>query len=227
MGQTKTAVIEGTEVKSEPQAAEEKATSTKRKEPKVRGKNYKQAKTKIDKNKIYTISAALELLSEMSYTKFDPTVELHIKTKKGNVNTSLTLPNSTGKSKKIELANEATIKKLKSGKIDFDVLLATGEMMPKLVPFAKILGPKGLMPNPKNGTLLKDAKDAKKFSADKVTLKTEKNAPLIHTTVGKLSIDKEKLSQNIEAIFDSIGRKQIVSAHLAASMTPSVRVEID
>lgn len=234
MGQTKTAVIEGTvtetkkaKIKPEDSTVPADVVAVKKsKGPKTHGKNYKNARKLVDKNKFYTISAALDLLSQMSFTKFDPTVELHIKTKKENVNVSLTLPNSTGKSVKIEVADENTIKNLKAGKVDFDVLLATGDMMPKLVPFAKLLGPKGLMPNPKTGTLLKDIKDADKFSADKITLKTEKSAPLIHTTVGKLSMDKEKLAQNTEAIFEAIGKKQLVSAHLTASMTPSIKLEI-
>jgi len=136
------------------------------------------------------------------------------------------LPFSTGKSKKIELASEATIKKLQAGKVDFDVLLARAEMMPKLVPFAKILGPKGMMPNPKNGTLIKSEDDAKKFSADSVTVKTEKSQPVVHVVIGKVSQAAKELEENAKAVFSVIGEKQVLKASLSASMGPGVKVKV-
>jgi len=128
------------------------------------------------------------------------------------------------KAKRIEVADAKTLDKLKSGKVDFDVLLATADMMPKLVPFARLLGPKGLMPNPKNGTLIKSAKDAEKFSGNTMTIKTEKSAPLIHTTIGKVSQDEKELEENVNAIFDAVGRKQIERAFISSTMSPSIKI---
>ncbi|MBI2066381.1 50S ribosomal protein L1, partial [Candidatus Woesebacteria bacterium] len=93
--------------------------------------------------------------------------------------------------------------------------------------FARILGPKGLMPNPKNGTLISDIKKAKSFSAATLNLKTEKEAPLVHTVVGKVSQEGKELKENTEAILNALGgQKQVVKAYLKATMGPSVRVAV-
>jgi large subunit ribosomal protein L1 len=197
------------------------------KEPKVRGKKYQEVKAKIEPGRIYEIPEAIKLVKETSYSKFDGTVELHLVVKKVGTQVNVSFPYSAGKQKKIEIANEETIKKLQTGKIDFDVLLATAEIMPKLVPFARILGPKGLMPNPKNGTLIKSEKEASKFSGNTLTLKTEKEAPLIHTVVGKTNQDDKELIENTEAILKFLGgSKQILKAYMKATMGPSVRIKI-
>jgi large subunit ribosomal protein L1 len=99
--------------------------------------------------------------------------------------------------------------------------------MPKLVPFARLLGPKGLMPNPKNGTLVADIKKAKSFSTGAVTLKTEKEAPLIHTVIGKNSQKDEEIIENAEAVLKALGgSKQIVKAYMKSTMSPSIRLQI-
>jgi large subunit ribosomal protein L1 len=206
------------------EGAEEKK---KAKEPKIRSKKYQDVKKKIETGKQYPLSEAIKLVKETSYSKFDGTVELHLVVKKAGTQTNITLPHSAGKQKKIEVASEETIKKLQTGKIDFDVLLATAEMMPKLVPFARFLGPKGLMPNPKNGTLIKNEKEATKFSGNSMTLKTEKEAPLIHTAVGKVNQDIKELTENSEAVFKALGgEKQILKAFMKATMGPSVRIKL-
>ena len=106
-------------------------------------------------------------------------------------------------------------------------MIATPEMMPKLVPFARLLGPKGLMPNPKNGTLVNDPKKATSFSTATVTLKTEKEAPLIHTVVGKNSQKDEEIVGNVEAILKVFGgSKQIVRAFVKSTMSPSVKLQL-
>lgn len=212
-------------VKEEKPASDETATKQIKK-TKVRGKKYKNARAKIDRTKLYSIKEAVQLIKETSYSSFDGTVELHLVTKREGLSANIKLPHSTGKKKKVEVASDSTIKKLEKGKVDFDVLLATTEMMPKLVPFAKILGPRGLMPNPKNGTIVKSAAEAKKFSANKIILKTEKKAPLIHTTVGKASAKQKELEENIEAVLDCVGRRQIVRAYLTSTMGPSVKIQI-
>lgn len=245
MGKTKTAVITG-EVKEEKTSAEKyaakvakraaatessgsadskKADKFARKQV-TRSKKYSEVKSKVS-GKAYKVSDAVALVKEISYTKFDGTVELHLVLKKGGVNLQVALPHSTGKTKKIEVADDNTIKKLESGKIDFDLLLATADMMPKLVKYAKILGPKGLMPNPKNGTVIKSAKDADKFGGNTIQVKTEKDAPLVHTIVGKVSQKSEELVKNTEAILAALGKdKQIVRAFLTSTMSPSVKLLI-
>jgi len=194
---------------------------------KVRGKKYVEAKKKFDNSKTYSINEAINFVKETSYSKFDGTVELHLLTKKTGISASLTLPHQAGKQKKVEIASDTTIEKLKTGKIDFDILVATAAMMPKLVPFARLLGPKGLMPNPKNGTLVATDAKAKSFSTGSVVLKTEKEAPLVHTVVGKVSQETKELSDNLEAILKAFGGgKQIEKAFIKATMGPSVKVQL-
>ncbi len=189
-------------------------------------KHYNEAKAKVEVAKLYKLEDAIKKLRDISYTKFDQTLELHLVVRKAGLSVNVTLPHSSGKQKKIEVADDATIKKLETGKVDFDVLLATPEMMPKLVKFAKILGPKGLMPNPKTGTLIKTIADAKKFSASSLNIKTEKDQPLIHTTFGKLSLKDKELIENANALLDAVNKKQILKAYIKASMSPSLKLEI-
>lgn len=191
----------------------------------VRGKKYKDAKKKIDPTKTYPAKKAIELIKETSYSSFDGTVEVHITCKKEGHSAKATLPHPTGKEKKVEFVDENTIKKLKDGKVDFDILLATKEMMPRLVPFAKILGPRGLMPNPKSGTLVEDKKEADKFNANTLLLKTDKAVPVIHASIGKVSMDTKKINENLDAVIDAVGKRNIEKAHLAATMSPSVKLE--
>lgn len=205
-------------------AAEEKK---KVKPPKVRSKKYLEAKAKVNPTQTYPLSEAIKLAKETSYSSFDGTLELHLQVKKAGLSANVTLPYGTGKEKRIEIASDETVKKLEAGKIDFDVLLATPDIMPRLMPFAKTLGPKGLMPNPKNGTLVNDIKKAKGFSANTLNLKTEKEAPLIHTSFGKVSMQEKELTQNAEAIIAALGgTKQIIKAYTKASMGPSVKIAI-
>ena len=209
------------------ETAKEEEKAKKAKAPKVRGKKYIEAKAKVNSTKLFPLKEALGLVKETSYSSFDGAVELHLVVKKTGTSARVTLPHSAGKEKKVEIATEATIKKLTEGKIDFDVLLATPEMMPKLVPFARLLGPKGLMPNPKNGTLISDVKKAAGFSGNTISVKTEKEAPLIHTVVGRVSQKEGELLENAEAIFKALGgTKQIVKAYAKASMGPSVKIAI-
>lgn len=210
----------------EPEESAPAKTTTRQRGAKERSKKYKLAKAKVDKNKNYKIEDAVKLVKETSYSKFDGSVELHLVVKKKGLSANATLPHSAGKLKKIEVADEKTLEKLKAEKIDFDILLATPEMMPKLVPFAKLLGPKGLMPNPKTQTIIKDKKDAAKFSKNSLNLKTEKDTPIIHTVVGKVSQKDKELSENINATVDAINPKNIVKAYLKPTMGPSVKLQI-
>jgi large subunit ribosomal protein L1 len=195
---------------------------------KIRGKKYVEAKAKFDREKLYKIPEAVKLVKSSSYSKFDGTMELHLVVKRTGLSAQVTLPFQAGKQKKVEIADDNTIAKLKEGKIDFDILVATMEMMPKLVPFARLLGPKGLMPNPKNGTLVPDLKKAKSFSTGAVTIKTEKEAPLIHTVIGKNSQKDEEITDNAEAVLKALGGgKQIVRAFIKSTMSPSVKLQLN
>jgi large subunit ribosomal protein L1 len=206
---------------------EEKEAKKKEAVPKTRSKKYKEAKAKVNPNQEYSVKEAAKLIKETSYSSFDGSVELHLVVKKQGISANIALPFAAGKEKRVEVADEDTVKKLQEGKIDFDILLATPEIMPKLVPYARILGPKGLMPNPKNGTLISDAKKAKDFSTNTLTLKTEKDAPLIHATVGKVSQKEEEIGANIEAVFEALGKnRQIVKAFAKATMGPAIKLNI-
>ncbi len=205
----------------------DKVTKNKKLVERVRGKKYKEAKNKFDREKLYVVTEAVKLVKDTSYSKFDGTMELHLIVKKVGTSANVTLPFQAGKQKKVEIADESTVEKLKDGKIDFDILVATAAMMPKLVPFARLLGPKGLMPNPKNGTLVADEKKAKSFSTGSVLIKTEKEAPLIHTVVGKNSQKDEETIANTEAVLKALGgAKQIIKAYLTSSMSPSVKLAV-
>lgn len=209
------------------EAGAENKASEKKRQPKKRSSKYGDVRAKVDRTKFYSLDEAVKLAQETSYSKFDGSIELHMVVKKDKLMVTTKLPFSTGKSKRVEVANEATIKKLQTGKVDFDVLLAKAEMMPKLVPFAKILGPKGMMPNPKNGTLIKSEDDAKKFSADSVSVKTEKSQPVVHVTIGKVSQKTDEIVKNAEVVFSAVGPKQVIKASLSASMGPGVKVKVD
>ncbi len=194
---------------------------------KQRGKKYLEARAKLGKTGFYKLAEAIKIIKEINLTKFDATMELHLVVKKTGVNMNITLPYSAGKQKKIEMANEKTLEKLKAGKVDFDVLLATADMMPKLVAFAKLLGPRGLMPNPKNGTIIKSAKDADNFGGNTVNIKTEKEAPLIHASFGKVSQKDDELVKNAEIILEKLGgSKTIVRAFVKSTMSPSVKIQV-
>lgn len=199
---------------------------TKIQKVRVRGKKYLNLKAKIDRNKFYSLEDAIKLVKETSYSKFDGTVELILIVKKKGISTNISLPFSYGKEKRVEFTNEKTLAKLKSGKIDFDVLLATPDTMPSLISFAKILGPKGLMPNPKNGTIIKNIKEKEKFQGNSLNLKSEKDQPIVHTICGKVSQKNEELKANIEAIFEGIGKVQLFKAYLKATMGPSIKLQI-
>lgn len=207
---------------------EEKAEEIKgSKKPKVRGKKYKDARAKVDRDKLYKIKDAVDLVKDTSFSKFDGTMELHLVVKNQNLNVKVELPHFKAKEKKIEIANENTIKKLKKGNIDFDLLLATPQMMPKIVPFAKLLGPKGLMPNPKTGTVIKNVKEAEEFKkSNSINIKCQKGQPVAHTVCGKVSQKTDELAKNIEQIIDKVGKKQIEKAYLKSTMSPSVKISL-
>jgi len=238
MAKNKTVIIDDSVKIDEPknQRTEEQSLSSvpvtpraSRKSPqkeKVRGKRYVEAKAKVDSEKVYSFEEAVKLARETSISSFGGSLELHLIIH-GTVNKILDLPYSSGKTKKVEIATDETIEKLKSGKVDFNVLIAHPSMMPKLVPFAKVLGPKGLMPNPKNGTVSEKPEAAsKKFGGNSLQVKSETKSPLVHTIIGKVDQPEKELVENLTAIVNAVGPKTIEKAVVAASMGPGIKVAI-
>jgi len=191
-----------------------------------RSKRYLEAKAKLT-NKTYPIDEAVKLLKAISRVKFDPSVELHLNLLVDKVGGELQLPHGTGKTVKVEIASEKTLVKLNDDKIDFDILIAAPMMMPKLAKYAKILGPKGLMPNPKNNTIAADPETAaKKFCGGLIHYKSEPKAPLMHLIIGKLSFKDEQLVDNLTAAIKSVQPKNISAAFICSSMSPSLKLDL-
>ena len=206
------------------QASEEKKPVLQKKSKKVRGKKYQAVRAQLDKTKTHDPASAIALVKKFSYSKFDASIEAHIVVKEIGTSVDLTLPHNTGKSVKVAIADEALLAEVEQGKINFDVLLASPEFMPKLAKLAKILGPKGLMPNPKNGTLTpKPELKKKELEAGAFTLKTEKKAPLMHLVIGKVSMDDKMLEENILAVLKAL-KNRIVKVAIAPSMGPAIRL---
>lgn len=208
---------------------EKKETTEKRKvgqeEP---GKKYKQAKQKIDPNKKYSIKEAVKLVKEVSITNFTGNLEAHLVVQKTGRFGEVNLPYFKGKEKKIAIASDEIIKKIKQGNIDFDVLLASPKWMPKLAKFGKILGPQGLMPNPKDGTLTDNPKKLKKKIEEKETIKleTERKQPIMHLVLGRLDQPQKELIANVEKLISHLGPKKLKKLVLAPTMGPGVKVNI-
>ena len=207
--------------------------SKKQKKARVRSKRYVTAASLVDKTKNYPLSDAVTLVKKTSLTKFDGSVELHINLnpasmgEKKDMRGSVSLPHGTGKQVRVLIADDKIIADVAEGKINFDILVAAPSMMPKLAKVARILGPKGLMPNPKTGTVTEDtAKRAKELSTGKVNFKTEPDQPIIHLIVGKVSFDDKKLAENISAILEAVGRNKIAKATLSATMGPGVKIDL-
>ncbi len=196
---------------------------------KVRSNKYKKAKANIDRAKLYTIKQAVELVQANSLSKFDGNIDAHLvlNTEPGTV-AEITFPHLKTGTKKIVIADESIVKKIEKGTIDFDVLVSTPSFMPKLLPLAKVLGPKGLMPNPKTGTLADNPQDAvKKLQAAKMSVKTEKKAPLVHIKVGKISQKADQVVANIEKLIKVVNPLKIKKLYITPTMGPSVKVKID
>lgn len=202
-----------------------KGKKVSRRAPRARGKNYKNVKKLVDKTKTYSPKEAFELLKKISFAKFGGSVEVHLNVIDKGISGEVKLPHFEGKALKVAIFDEKLLEEIKSGKISFDVLLATPADMPLLMPLAKILGPKGLLPNPKNGTITPDPKKtAEKFSGSALRFKTENDFPQIHTIIGKTGQPVEELTANFEALIKAVNPKNIKKAYIKSTMSPSVRV---
>lgn len=206
---------------------EKKTKKEKFAKKKIRSQRYQDSAINLDKSKKYSLKEALELLSKFQKTKFDETIELHLNTIKGGISGTLTLPHGTGKATRVAILDDGLIAEIETGKINFDILVATPAMMPKLAKIAKVLGPRGLMPNPKNGTITQNPDEVvKKFAGGQISFKTEAKAPLIHMVVGKFSFGEEKLTANIKTAISAIKEENIAQVVLKSTMSPGIKVQI-
>ncbi len=191
-----------------------------------RSKQYKAKKSKLE-NKTYPIADAFPLLKKVAYGKFQ-TVELHLNVKETDTRGEISLPHSTGKQTKIVIFSPEVEAEIKLGKTNFDILLATTKDMALIAPLAKILGPKGLMPSPKNGTIVENPQErAKKLQAGAtLSFKTEPKAPLIHLSIGNLSQPDSELQANLTAVINGIGLNKILSVYLKSTMSPAIKLDL-
>lgn len=242
--------------------AEKEAVHVAKAAPKARshaeraGKKYRDAYAKVDREKEYTLSEALELATKTSTTKFDASVEVHVRLNVDprqadqNLRDSIVLPEGTGKTVRVavfaDVDDVAAAKKagadvaggddflqqLDKGTINFDVLIATPTMMAKLGKYARVLGPKGLMPNPKSGTVTKDvAKAVKEAKAGRIEFRVDSTG-IVHVAVGKVSFGAEKLQNNAKTVFSSLRNAKPASVKgtyvktifVTTSMGPSIKV---
>lgn len=221
-----------------------------------KGKKYIEAKALIEKNKTYSVEEAIELVKKTSTVKFDATVDVAFKlgldTRHADqqLRGAMVLPNGTGKTKKVLVVTQGAkveeakaagadvvggteiLEEIKKGWLDFEVMIATPDMMAELGKLGRILGPKGLMPNPKTGTVTMDVtKAVNEVKAGKVTYRTDKQGN-VHVTIGKVSFDTEKLVENFNAIYDVLVKAKPSSAKgvymknvaVSSTMGPSIKV---
>ena len=210
----------------------EEGKSKKKKKAKVRSKKYQAAVMKLDHQKKYPLNDALEVLRQVSYGKFNGSVEIHINAIEKGLRGTVNLPHGTGKEIRIVIAEASNIDKLveeiSQGKINFDALIAHPSAVPKLAKVAKFLGPRGLMPNPKAGTISSEPKkQAEKLKKGEVAWKSEADFPIIHQVIGKLSFKNGQLEENYRAFVKSVGINKISSITLKSTMSPGIKVQIE
>jgi len=194
----------------------------------TRSKKYTEAKNMVDKNKFYSLNEAIELLKKMKLAKFDQSVELHFVVDETGLKGEVELPFSTGKIVRVKIVDDSVLMDLEKGKIEFDVLVTHPSFMPRLAKFAKVLGPKGLMPNPKAGTVSTKPEDVvKKFEKGMLRWKTEAKFPLIHQMIGKISAEEKNLIANAEKFINAVGKAHIKNAVIKTTMSPSVKLQLN
>ncbi len=213
--------------------ATQKEEKTSHNNKQLRGKKYRSVLSGFEAHRLYSIAEAIEKVKALSYTKFDGTVEMHArfvpkkKTDEVVLRGTINLPSGSPKERKVVVADDSVISKIAKGVIDFDILLAKPADMPKLAKLAKILGPKGKMPSPKNGTVTDNpAQTKKELSGGLVEYKSDPYGNL-HIALGKVSWSNEKIKSNVEAVLGALPKKNLSSVWLAATMSPSVKVKID
>jgi len=222
------------------------------------GKKFQAVAKLVEADKVYNLSEAIDLAQKTNPAKFDASVELHVnlsvdpRQADQNIRDNLVLPAGTGKNVRVAVfadvddvataksagadiaGNEDFLLQLEKGTMNFDILVATPTMMPKLGKYARVLGPRGLMPNPKSGTVTTDvAKAVKEAKAGRVEYRVDSTG-IVHLAVGKVSFKKEDLLANVQAVLASVkGNKPasvkgnyVKAVHLTTSMGPSITVAV-
>jgi large subunit ribosomal protein L1 len=248
---------EGGEIAEEPEPVKEHKSVKANIKKHVHGKKYKEAAKKVEKGKEYSLEEAIDLLKKTATPKFDSTVELHINLNVDPTNSdqqirgSVILPEGAGKAKKVcavvgsdkekeakeagadSIGGQELIDKIEKGWLDFDVLVATPDMMGALGKIGRILGTKGLMPNPKAGTVTTDiGKIVEEIKKGRVEFRIDKQG-IVHVPAGKVSFDKEKLENNIKTLQEAIHHSKpasvkgtfVKSEYLTTTMGPGIRLE--
>ena len=221
------------------------------------GKNYIKAAAERDSNKLYKLNEAISLVQKIAYAKFDETVEVSMKLgvdprhADQMVRGTVVLPNGLGKSKRVaviasgekvkeaqeagaeEVGGEDIVERIAGGWMDFDAVVATPDLMRSVGKLGKVLGPRGLMPNPKTGTVTFDvAKAVKEIKAGKVEFRVDKSG-IIHAPCGKVRFDEKSLSENARSLIEAVLRakpasskgKYVKSISISSSMGPGVWVD--
>lgn len=204
------------------------------------GKKMREAAKLVEKDKAYSLADAVDLATKTSPTKFDATVEVHInlnvdpRQADQNLRDNFVLPNGTGKTVRVAVADDALLAGLDKGTIDFDILIATPEFMPKLGKYARILGPKGLMPNPKSGTVTTDVdKAVAQAKAGRVEYRVDSTG-IVHLGIGKVSFGSSKLLENAQTVLasvkaakpSSIKGNYVRNITISTTMGPGIKVAI-
>ena len=219
-------------------------------------KNRKKINSELDQTKNYSVIDAIKMLKSLKFTKFDESIDLAInlgvdpRHADQNIRLTTSLPHGTGKEVKVLVVTQGPkeqeakdagadyvgkefLEKLKSGWDDVDKIVATPDMMPELGKLGKVLGPKGLMPNPKSGTVTNDiSSSVKEIKAGKIELRVEKNG-IVHTQCGKSSFEESALEQNVKTIYETIMKAKPASVKgtylkkmtISSSMGPGIKID--
>jgi large subunit ribosomal protein L1 len=207
---------------------------------KKRGKKYLEKIESVDRTRNYPLTEAITLAQTGSYTKFAGSVEAHINTSTKGIRGLVSMPFAAGKKLTILafgdgaadsgadlVGDDAALEQILKSKINFDVLVTTPAWMPKLARAAKVLGPRGLMPNPKNGTISENlSKTITEIQSGKMEYRTEPNGTVIHLAVGKVEQDPSEIAANIKALYNLVGKSRIKKITLAPTMGPGVKVDL-
>lgn len=213
--------------KSQPKEFSKKPSSS-------RSKKYTTAKAIIEPGKLHKIEEAIELAKKVSLSKFDGAIELHLrlvsKKTKGSTESQrgiFNLPYGSGKEKKIIILDEKKIEQIaKTKKIDFDIAISTPALMPQVAKIAKILGPKGKMPDPKSGTVTNEPEvTIKEIRSGKVEYRVDANNN-VHQIIGRVSWDTAKLLENAQVVLAVFPRTRLMSVTVCPSIGPAIPVEL-
>lgn len=224
-----TAPVEAVTEVSVETPAEEGAEKKAPKVARVRGKKYVTARSYIDRTKTYPLDEAVAFAKKTHYAKFPGSLEANLVLRgEEGMNVDVAFPYSTGRSVSVAVATDELLAQIEKGNITFTKLVAHPSMMPKLSKLARVLGPKGLMPNPKDGTISPDPEKRKKeLEGGAVTVKSEKKAPLVHLVIGKLSQPEAELAANLRALFKAYPAGKVVKCTIASTMGPGIKVRVE